>query len=810
MAIQPAANGPREITLKDRLSRLTFVQACKLLGPDGARLIRSGGGWEINIDEQVYLGEDLFRLRLDGAVVTITPISSARERLHWNCNRCHRACEHVGAAFSLVLEEKTALGLAMPPPERIPIESLGEEELIARAVAERQERSRTERMTVRSAVPNVLWTDYLVTNAVSGKTYRVALRGWEPGDSYCSCPDFRKNTLGICKHIFAVQRSAKRRFPPAARRRPYVQKNVAVHVHYGKDCELRVLVPDELEAPLARVVRPLARGAVQDVGDLVKRIGQLQALGHDVTVYPDAEELIDRRLFQDRIESLVAQIRRDAGRHPLRTTLLKVELLPYQLDGIAFAVGAGRAILADDMGLGKTLQTLTWLAWMRGGAAPAQNVDVTPASRETQSPQVAGDGMSPEPSVTRASHPPSLVVCPKSVMDNWHAEAARFFPTLAVRVWRANELKSLAGQLASADLHVLNYSQLRQVADDLARADFHAVILDEGQYIKNPSSQTAQVARRLRATHRLILSGTPIENRLLDLWSLMSFAMPGALGNRAEFARLYDSKSDPFARQRLSARVRPFLIRRTKSQVARDLPDRVEEDLFCELEGEQKTLYRAELKRAQAMLLGIKTAAALNKERFNFLTSLLRLRQICCHPKLVKPDSKAASAKVEALLETLEPLMDEGEKVLVFSQFVELLDLLHGAIEERGWRQWYLAGDTENRGDLVSEFQSADGAGVFLISLKAGGFGLNLTAASYVVLFDPWWNPAVEAQAIDRTHRIGQDRKVIAYRLLIKDSIEEKIRTLQKQKKALAEDVLGEEKFAQGLSLDDLRYLLAE
>jgi SNF2 family DNA or RNA helicase len=235
----------------------------------------------------------------------------------------------------------------------------------------------------------------------------------------------------------------------------------------------------------------------------------------------------------------------------------------------------------------------------------------------------------------------------------------------------------------------------------------------------------------------------------------------------------------------------------------------VEEDLFCEIEGEQKTLYRAELKRAQQLLLGMKTPAALNKQRFNVLTSLLRLRQICCHPKLVKPDSKAAAAKVEALIETLEPLMDEGEKVLVFSQFVEMLELLRAAVREREWRHWYLAGDTENRGDLVREFQSAEGAGVFFISLKAGGFGLNLTAASYVILFDPWWNPAVENQAIDRTHRIGQARKVIAYRLLIKDSIEEKIRTLQRQKKVLAEDVLGEEKFSQGLNLEDLRFLLA-
>jgi SNF2 family DNA or RNA helicase len=336
------------------------------------------------------------------------------------------------------------------------------------------------------------------------------------------------------------------------------------------------------------------------------------------------------------------------------------------------------------------------------------------------------------------------------------------------------------------------------------------VILDEGQYIKNPSSQTAQVARSLHATHRLVLSGTPIENRLMDLWSLMAFAMPGVLGSRAQFGRIYDAKGDPFARRRLSSRVRPFLLRRTKAQVAKDLPDRIEEDLFCEIEGEQKTLYRAELKRAQQILLGIKTQKELAKQQFHFLTSLLRLRQICCHPKLVNPKSTMDGAKAEALLEQLEPLMDEGNKVLVFSQFVELLNLLRPSIEARGWPVFYLAGDTENRGELVQRFQAAEGAGVFLISLKAGGFGLNLTAASYVVLFDPWWNPAVENQAIDRTHRIGQANKVIAYRLLIKDSIEEKIRELQKKKSALAQDVLGEEKFAQSLTLDDLHFLLAD
>jgi SNF2 family DNA or RNA helicase len=434
------------------------------------------------------------------------------------------------------------------------------------------------------------------------------------------------------------------------------------------------------------------------------------------------------------------------------------------------------------MGLGKTLQALAWLAWLR------EQSDGSPNGAKA----------------------PSLVVCPKSVMDNWHAEAGRFTPSLRVKAWPAAEAGALAKNLGSADVHVINYNQLRSLGESLVPTQWLALILDEGQYIKNPSSQTAQIARALRAQHRLVLSGTPIENRLMDLWSLMAFAMPGVLGSRAQFGRLYDAKGDPFARRRLSSRVRPFLLRRTKTQVAKELPDRIEEDLFCEIEGEQKALYRAELKRAQQLLLKVKTQKELAAQQFHFLTSLLRLRQICCHPRLVQTDSRAESAKVEALLEQLEPIMEEGQKVLVFSQFVELLELLRPAVEEKGWPVFWLTGATENRGELVQSFQSAEGAGVFLVSLKAGGFGLNLTAASYVVLFDPWWNPAVENQAIDRTHRIGQTNKVIAYRLLIKDSIEEKIRELQKQKKALASDVLGEERFAQSLTLEDLNFLFAD
>jgi hypothetical protein len=530
-----------------------------------------------------------------------------------------------------------------------------------------------------------------------------------------------------------------------------------------------------------------------------ERLARLGLTPHELTAEPQrmhALQLADDAAKRFLPEPQVEQIQRRASEIKARVTpdvpaAVTAALRPYQRDGFHFLayLAANRfgGILADDMGLGKTLQTLAWLVWLRASPPGADQADLA-----AQPPQ------------------PTLVVCPKSVMDNWQAEAARFTPGLRVKRWPASELDTLLQRLGEADVHVLNYSQLRIVGESLLPVPWLAVILDEGQYIKNPSSQTAQIARALRADHRLVLTGTPIENRLLDLWSLMAFVMPGVLGSRHQFAKIFDAKEDPFARRRLAARVRPFLLRRTKTQVAKDLPDRIEEDLYCEMDGEQKTLYRAELKRAQQMLLRVTTQKQLAQERFHFLTSLLRLRQICCHPALVTGKPKAASAKLEALLEQLEPLLEEGHKVLVFSQFVEMLALLQDAVTERQWPHFYLAGDTENRGELIARFQAAEGAAVFLISLKAGGFGLNLTAASYVVLFDPWWNPAVENQAIDRTHRIGQVNKVIAYRLLIKDSIEEKIRALQKQKKALAEDVLGEEKFAQSLTLEDLHYLFAD
>ena len=525
---------------------------------------------------------------------------------------------------------------------------------------------------------------------------------------------------------------------------------------------------------------------------------QLARLGlhaHDFTAEPQrfhALQLADAAAKKFLPAEHVAKLERRASELKARVTpalppAIRAELRPYQTEGFHFlaylTANHFGGVLADDMGLGKTLQALAWLAWLHQESAAAG----------------------------AAAPLPSLVVCPKSVMDNWRAEAERFYPALRVRVWRGEPVEELTAARESADLLVLNYSQLRALSPAISRLTWRVAILDEAQCVKNPDSQTAVAARALTAEHRLALTGTPIENRLLDLWSILAFAMPGALGNRAHFLRRFNAQDDPLARRRLAARVRPFLLRRTKAQVATDLPDRVEEDLLCEMEGPQLTLYRAELKRARQIVLGLKTHQQFNNERFNILTSLLRLRQICCHPALVDAKLRTAeSAKAVALEELLEPLMEEGHKVLVFSQFVTMLDLLRETLKEREWPHYYLAGDTENRGDLVREFQAAPGGAVFLISLKAGGFGLNLTAASYVVLFDPWWNPAVENQAIDRTHRIGQTSKVMAYRLVMKDSIEQKIRALQKQKAALADDVLGEERFAQSLTLDDLRFLFAE
>jgi SNF2 family DNA or RNA helicase len=332
--------------------------------------------------------------------------------------------------------------------------------------------------------------------------------------------------------------------------------------------------------------------------------------------------------------------------------------------------------------------------------------------------------------------------------------------------------------------------------------------LDEGQYIKNPQSQTAKTAYALQSEYRIVITGTPVENRILDLWSLFAFAMPGLLGSQTTFKRQY-KENDPDSPKRLFGRVRHFMLRRSKLQVAPDLPDRIEETLSCEMEGDQLDLYNAELKGVQDSLRSINTKAEFDKERFNILSSLLRLRQICCHPRLIDPAyADMNSAKLEALLDLVSELEDEGHKVLIFSQFVEMLEIIRTELQSRDCKHLMLTGKTRNREELVNQFQEDESITAFLLSLRAAGSGLNLTAATYVILYDPWWNPAVEAQAIDRTHRIGQENAVNAYRLTIRDSVEDKIQSLQLKKETLANEVVQEDSLHQILDLERLKSIL--
>ncbi len=519
---------------------------------------------------------------------------------------------------------------------------------------------------------------------------------------------------------------------------------------------------------------------LDELGDEAHRLHWRQLAGEGVA------ECIDPRAWRQISSQMEAA---KLEERPAVPAALLVSLRPYQVEGYHFltylSVNRFGGILADDMGLGKTIQSIAWMLWLR--------------ERHSGLEREAEGGLPP---------PPCLVVCPKSVLDVWGAEFQKTAPHLLVQVLRERDeldLEWLAGRL---DVLVINYAQLRGLIDLLKEVTFLAVVLDEGQQIKNPDSQAARAARQLRAHNRLVLTGTPLENRLLDLWSLMTFATPGALGDRSYFQKHFDRRKDERASARLSARLRPFLLRRTKAQVASDLPPRSEEAMLCEMSPAQSQLYRTELARAQQMVIGSATLDQLNRNRFAILQALTRLRQICCHPALVDASAAAEdSAKLESVLELIEELHAEGHKVLLFSQFVRMLTILRERLEGMGVPHHWLTGATTNRAEVVRAFQEDDNASVFLLSLKAGGSGLNLTAASYVILYDPWWNPAVEAQAIDRAHRIGQTQPVMAYRMITKGTIEEKILTLQQKKQMMSANVLGEGGFSRALDRDDFAYL---
>jgi superfamily II DNA or RNA helicase len=437
--------------------------------------------------------------------------------------------------------------------------------------------------------------------------------------------------------------------------------------------------------------------------------------------------------------------------------------------------------LADDMGLGKTVMVIAMLE--------ARRLDSTRA------------------------HRPSLVVLPRSLLFNWNSEASRFAPELRVLDFAHADRHTAIDAIADADLVLTTYGTLRRDVPALRDHPFDYVILDEAQAIKNAATATAKAVRLLRADHRLALTGTPVENHLGELQSLFDFLNPGLLGRGGVLdLRRSTSLAESEAHvARLAKGLRPFFLRRTKEQVAPELPPRTEETLHCELEGEQLKTYGQLRNHYRRVLLKQIDRDGLAKSKFQILEALLRLRQAACHTGLLPNGNRHdGSAKFDLLLPRLAELMDEGRKALVFSQFTSLLALLRDQLDAEGVRYAYLDGDTRDREAVVARFQEDETCPLFLISLKAGGVGLNLTAAEYVFLLDPWWNPAVEMQAIDRTHRIGQTQPVFAYRIVARDTVEERILELQSRKRALADAILGAGAGGlRGLQREDLEQLLS-
>ncbi len=467
---------------------------------------------------------------------------------------------------------------------------------------------------------------------------------------------------------------------------------------------------------------------------------------------------------------------------------LESVLRPYQKHGVAWLRflrenGFG-GILADEMGLGKTLQALAFLRFVR---------QTTPAC------------------------PPMLVVCPTSLVFNWTAEAQRFTPELKVLALHGPDRHGRFGDLAGADIVITSYALIRRDAERYRAFEFDTVVLDEAQHIKNRATQNAQAVKAVRSAHRLVLTGTPLENSVLDLWSIFDFLMPGYLGAAKDFRERYElpisRDRNQEAQARLARRLRPFLLRRLKKDVAADLPAKLEQVSFCELTPAQRGVYQQLIEATRKEVLDAVGSQGLARSRMLVLNALLRLRQVCCDLRLLKlegVDPAQASGKLDLFEELLEEVIDGGHRVLVFSQFVSMLSILKERLAAADIPFAYLDGSTTDRAAVVQRFQTDPAIPVFLISLKAGGVGLNLTAADTVVLFDPWWNPAVEDQATDRAHRIGQTRVVTSYKLITRDTVEEKILALQNRKREIIRATVGdEEQFASALSWEEIQELLA-
>ncbi|MDQ6624867.1 MAG: DEAD/DEAH box helicase [Verrucomicrobiota bacterium] len=510
------------------------------------------------------------------------------------------------------------------------------------------------------------------------------------------------------------------------------------------------------------------------------RIPRAQASYFDATARELGSAVTDRR---EALKKFITSAAAPVGDAKEKLGTLGQILREYQVAGFEWLTRLAAAnlggILADEMGLGKTVQTLAFLRAQKGRG-------------------------------------PALIVCPTSLVTNWQNEAQKFTPELKSLVLEGSGRAALFAEVPAADLVITSYALLRRDIEELREFEFSTAVLDEAQHIKNPETQNAQAAYALRARHRFILTGTPMENSVRDLWSIMNFALPGYLGTRADFRERYELPlargAAPEAQRRLSRRLQPFLLRRRKRDVAKDLPEKIEQVVPCDLTSAQRSVYDALLREIQQGLGSAGKNVNAGAQRMKMLTGLLRLRQVCCDLRLLKLEKPVgeSSAKLDLLDELLEEAIDGEHRVLVFSQFVTMLHLVRERLEKLAIPFCYLDGSTKERQEIVNRFQKDNNIPVFLISLKAGGVGLNLSAADTVIHFDPWWNPAVEAQATDRAHRIGQTRVVTAYKLITRNTVEEKILKLQEKKRAAIDAAIdSEEPLMSGLTTEELEELLA-
>ena len=500
------------------------------------------------------------------------------------------------------------------------------------------------------------------------------------------------------------------------------------------------------------------------------------------TIVNDAFENIDKKY----LHSMMALCNTDEM--PLFDTPEKIQatLRPYQLQGVSWLRSLHKhqlgGCLADDMGLGKTLQAITLLQSVLDEQAPIDN---------------------PQPQTGQAS----LIVMPSSLIHNWVNEIKRFAPHLNILKYVGTDRQNNTN-FKNYHIVLTTYNILRNDTAILRKYRFLYAILDEAQYIRNPESATCQSALLIDADYYLSLSGTPIENTLIDLWTQMNFLNHGLLGNlnffKTNFAIPIEKNNDETARIRLQRLIQPFLLRRTKQEVTPELPELTEQVQFCEMTNTQRTLYEEEKSKARNEIIESIEEQGIEKSSIRILQALSRLRQLAIHPAMIHPDYQADSGKLDQILESIHILRSEGHKTLLFSSFTKHLDIIATQLQKENIEYALLTGKTRNREDVIERFNRCGDVPFFLISLKAGGVGLNLSVADYVFLLDPWWNPAAEQQAISRAHRIGQTEKVFAYRMITADTIEEKILHLQEKKAALADIFVQSKKTFGGMTADDI------